>query len=94
MALSFTFCPTLFWLFFGLTLPLTIASPGGVLLPGVFAIGTALPMLGLVGLLASGPVNVGQFMKRFKAANIWLRRAVGIIFVLVGINETLLYWFI
>lgn len=94
VALSFTFCPTLFWLFFGLTLPLAITSPGGVLLPGVFAVGTALPVLGLAGLLASNGVNVGQFVKRFKVADIWLQHAVGIIFVLVGLNETLLYWFI
>jgi len=94
VALAFTFCPTLFWLFFGLTIPLAIASPGGVLLPGVFAVGTALSVLGLAGLLAFGTVNVGQLVKRFKAADVWLRWVVGIIFVLVGINETLLYWFI
>ena len=94
VAFSFTFCPTLFWLFFGLTIPLAIASPEGVLLPGVFALGTALPVLGLAGLLASGTVNAGLFVKRFKAADIWLRRIVGMVFVLVGVNETLLYWFI
>lgn len=94
VAFAFTFCPTLFWLFFGLTLPLAIASPGGVFLPGIFAVGTSLPVLGLVGLFASGTGNVRQFVKQFKAADVWLRHAVGIIFVLVGINETLLYWFI
>ena len=40
VAFSFTFCPTLFWLFFGLTIPLAIASPGGLVFPGVFAVGT------------------------------------------------------
>lgn len=94
VAFSFTFCPTLFWLFFGLTIPLAIASPGGLLLPGVFAIGTALPVLGLAGLLASGTVNMGQFVKHFKAADLWVQRLVGIVFILIGLNETLLYWFI
>ncbi|MBI1880299.1 MAG: sulfite exporter TauE/SafE family protein [Chloroflexi bacterium] len=94
VAFSFTFCPTLFWLFFGLTIPLAIASPGGLLLPGVFAVGTALPVLGLAGLLASGAVNMRPFLKRFKAADVWLQRIVGIVFVLIGLNETLLYWFI
>ena len=56
--------------------------------------GTSLPVLALAGLFASGTVNVRQFVKQFKAADVWLRHAVGIIFVLVGINETLLYWFI
>ena len=92
VAFSFTFCPTLFWLFFGLTIPLAIASPGGVLFPGVFAIGTALPVIGLSALMASGAVNMSQFLRRFKAADVWIQRGVGVIFVLIGINEIVLYW--
>lgn len=94
VAFAFTFCPTLFWLFFGLTIPLAIASPGGLLFPGLFAVGTALPVLGLAGLLASGTVNVGHFVKRFKAADVWIQRAVGGLFVLIGVNEIVLYWFL
>ncbi|MCI0725781.1 MAG: sulfite exporter TauE/SafE family protein [Chloroflexi bacterium] len=93
-AFSFTFCPTLFWLFFGLTIPLAVASPGGLLFPGLFALGTALPVLGLAALLASGTVNVRQFIKRFKAADVWLQRVVGAVFVLIGLNEIILYWFL
>ncbi len=94
VAFSFTFCPTLFWLFFGLTIPLAIASPGGVVFPGVFAIGTVLPVLGLAAVIASGRVNVGRFVKRFKAASVWVQRVVGVIFVVVGIHEVILYWLI
>ncbi len=93
IAFSFTFCPTLFWLFFGLTIPLAIASPGGIVFPGVFAVGTTLPVLGLA-LLAFRAVNTGQFVKRFKAATVWIQRAVGVIFILIGINEIILYWLI
>lgn len=93
-AFSFTFCPTLFWLFFGLTIPLAIASPGGMVFPGVFAVGTAVPVLILATLLASGSVNVRQAVKRFKAADVWLQRVVGIVFILIGLNEIVLYWFI
>lgn len=94
VAFSFTFCPTLFWLFFGLTIPLAIASPGGMVFPGVFAVGTAVPVLILAALLASGSVNVRQAVKRFKAADVWLQRVVGIVFILIGLNEIVLYWFI
>ncbi|MBI3176872.1 MAG: sulfite exporter TauE/SafE family protein [Chloroflexi bacterium] len=92
VAFSFTFCPTLFWLFFGLTIPLAIASPGGLIFPGVFAIGTALPVLGLAGLIASGMINIGEFVRRFKAADVWIQRGVGVVFLLIGINEIVLYW--
>lgn len=91
---SFAFCPTLFWLFFGLTIPLAIASSGGIFLPGVFAIGTALPILGLAALMASGAINLSQFLKRFKAVDVWIQRAAGIIFILIGLNEIVLYWLI
>ena len=92
VAFSFTFCPTLFWLFFGLTIPLAIASTGGLLFPGVFAVGTALPLLGLAALVASGTVNMGTFLQRFKAADQWIQRIVGGIFILVGLHEIVLYW--
>jgi cytochrome c biogenesis protein CcdA len=93
-AFSFTFCPTVFWLFFGLTIPLAIASPGGMAFPGVFAVGTAVPVLILAALLASGSVNVRHAVKRFKAADVWLQLIVGIVFILIGLNEIVLYWFI
>ncbi|MCC6611870.1 MAG: sulfite exporter TauE/SafE family protein [Anaerolineae bacterium] len=91
VAFSFAFCPTLFWLFFGLTIPVAIASPGGVVFPGVFAVGTAIPVLGLAAVMASGRVNIGQFVKRFKATNVWIQRVVGMVFVLIGIHEIILY---
>ena len=94
MAFSFAFCPTLFMLFFGLTIPLAIASPGGVVFPGVFAVGSALPVLGIAGLLASGSVNMSKFIKGFKAANRRLQRVAAVVFVVVGIHEVILYWLI
>ncbi len=93
VAFSFTFCPTLFWLFFGLTIPLAVASPGGVIFPGVFALGTVLPVLALAFLLFR-TLNVRQIIRRFQNYSIWIQRIAAIIFVLVGINELILYWFI
>ncbi len=93
LAFAFTFCPTLFWLFFGLTIPLAIASPGGIVFPGVFAIGTTLPVI-VLALLAYQMVNVGQLVRRFKSASVWVQRVVGVIFILIGINEIILYWLI
>lgn len=91
-AFALAFCPTLFWLFFGLTIPLAIASTGGIIFPSVFAIGTTLPVLGLAGLMASGAVNMSQFIARFKAADVWIQRGAGIVFLLIGLNEIILYW--
>lgn len=94
VAFAFTFCPTLFWLFFGLTIPLALASPGGLAFPGVFALGTTLPLLLFAGLIAAGGGNIRAFVQRAKQIDVWAQRLVGIVFVLIGINEVVLYWFL
>ncbi len=52
----------------------------------------ALPVTGLAALMASGMIHIGQVVKRFKAADVWIQRVVGIVFVLIGLNETALDW--
>jgi len=91
---SFTFCPTLFWLFFGLTIPLALISTGGWTFPGVFAVGTALPLLAFAGLVAYGSEVNRSLMERLKRSHRRVSQFSGGIFVLVGINDTLTYWFL
>ena len=92
VAFAFAFCPTLFLLFFGLTLPLAIASPIGPLYPGVFALGTALPLLLFLVLASAASVSVGSFRRRARGVSLQLNRVVGVVFILVGLNEIVLYW--
>lgn len=94
VAFAFAFCPTLFVLFFGLTLPLAVASPLGPLFPALFALGTTLPLLAFVTLAAAGGVGMGQFIRGAKGAGVVLNRVAGVVFVLVGLHEIVLYWFI
>lgn len=91
---SFTFCPTLFWLFFGLMIPLALSSTGGWIFPGLFAMGTALPLLAFAGLLSSGSEMSGTFMERLKRSQHRISQVSGAIFILAGINDTLTYWII
>lgn len=51
---SFAFWPTLFWLFFGLTVPLAFRSAGGWAFPGLFAVGSSVPLLLVTTLVAAG----------------------------------------
>ena len=89
-AFALAFCPTLFWLFFGLTVPLGLVSPLGVAFPALFAVGTSLPVLVLGGLLAAGaPADVGD---RFGRAGRILTRVAGAVLIVVGVNDTLIYW--
>jgi cytochrome c-type biogenesis protein len=89
---SFTFCPTLFWLFFGLTIPLALRSSAGWTFPGLFAVGTALPLLAFTALLVIGTDLAQGFVARVKRSHRLISRFAGTIFVLAGINDTLTYW--
>ncbi len=92
VAFAFAFCPTLFWLFFGLLVPLSISSRDGLLYPGLFALGTSLPLLAFAGLLALGARNVSRYVHQVKRLDRLARRAAGVVFIIGGANETILYW--
>lgn len=93
-AFSLAFCPTLFLLFFGLTIPLALSSPVGVVYPGVFALGTTLPLLGLAGLLAVGVSGTKDYLAGARRIDAWLRPAAAVVLILAGINDTFTYWFL
>ncbi|HEV8674669.1 MAG TPA: sulfite exporter TauE/SafE family protein [Methylomirabilota bacterium] len=92
VAFSFAFCPTLFWLFFGLTIPLALRSAAGWSFPGLFALGTALPLVAFTGLLALGGGAAGRFVERLTGSHRLVSRVAGVIFILTGIHDTLTYW--
>jgi cytochrome c biogenesis protein CcdA len=91
---SFTFCPTLFWLFFGLMIPRALITTGGWTLPALFALGTVLPLLVFSGLLASGSDLSSKLTERLRRYQRRISQISGAIFILAGINDTLTYWFI
>ena len=91
---SFTFCPTLFWLFFGLMIPLALISTGGWTYPSLFALGTVVPLLVFSGLLASGSDLSSKLTERLKRSQRRISQVSGVIFIVAGINDTLTYWFI
>ncbi|WP_240695306.1 hypothetical protein [Thermus caldilimi] len=84
------FCPTLFWLFFGLLLPLALASSFGFLFPLLFALGTGFP-LGFLLLLFTR-MGRGRALKGMRQVRSHLLRGAGAVFVALGILDTVLYW--
>lgn len=91
---SFTFCPTLFWLFFGLTIPLALQSPAGWSYPLLFAVGTGLPLLAFSGVFAAGSDLAGRWVRRAEGIHRVAARVAGVVFILAGLNDTLTYWFL
>lgn len=93
MGVSFTvaFCPTMFVLFFVTLMPIVLATPYGVVLPSVFAVGTSIPLIIAIFLVWYFGLN-GQFKKRGRRIGLIVQRIAGISMVVLGILDTLTYW--
>jgi cytochrome c-type biogenesis protein len=94
VAFAFAACPTLFVLFFGTMIPLALTSFGGVTFPAIFAIGTSVPLMLFVGLVVYGAQSITPLVKKLRSTDVWVSRIAAIVFILVGVNEILLYWFL
>jgi cytochrome c-type biogenesis protein len=93
MAFSLAFCPTMFWLFFGLMLPSALDSGLGALFPLAFALGTSLPLL-LVLLLLDRGKKKGELLSTMRRGGRWLNLGAGALLVLIGLYDTAIYWFL
>ena len=92
-AFSLAFCPTMFWLFFGLMLPSALDSGLGALFPLAFALGTSLPLL-LVLLLLDRGKKKGELLTTMRRGGRWLNFGAGVLLVLIGFYDTTIYWFL
>lgn len=91
-ACALAFCPTLFLLFFGLLMPMAVANPpGGFFFPLVFAAGTAAPLFLLTALIGSGRGYWQARMRRLRTGGRVVNVVAGVVFVLAGLNDTVLY---
>jgi len=89
---AMAFCPYSGVLYFAMLIPMTIASPDGLFLPLIFAIATGLPVIIFAWLLAYAMGNVGKLYDRIKVFEIWFRRFVAVLFILVGIYYIIIVW--
>lgn len=90
---ALAFCPYSGVLYFGMLIPLTIQSTSGLLLPIVFAIATAIPVIIFAWLLAYTVSGVGKLYNNLKKFEFWFRRIVAVVFIGVGIYLTIEIWF-
>ena len=85
LVFALAFCPYSGVLYFGMLVPLTIASPSGLYLPVLFAIATGIPVIIIAWLLAYTVSGVGNWYNRIKLFENWFRKAVAAVFIIVGI---------
>ena len=82
---ALAFCPYSGILYFGGLIPLSVSATAGYYLPFVFAIATGLPVIIFAWILAYSVSSLGSFYKKVKTFEFWFRRAVSVIFILVGV---------
>ncbi|SDM15171.1 sulfite exporter TauE/SafE family protein [Bacillus sp. OK048] len=88
---SLAFCPTMFILFFVTLMPVVLSNSYGIILPSIFALGTALPLIlfiFIIWYLGGG----GLLMKKGRKFGVIIQRISGIIMLLLGIMDSMTYW--
>ena len=82
---ALAFCPTSGVFYFGMLIPMSATATAGYLLPVVFAIATAIPVLVVAWILAFSVQQLGSFYGKMQKVQKWMTRIVGVLFIVVGI---------
>lgn len=88
---SLAFCPTMFVLFFITLMPIVLSSTYGFMLPAIFAIGTAVPLLLFIFLIWYFGGS-GMMLKKGRKVGTIIQHLAGILMMLLGIFDSLVYW--
>ena len=90
---ALAFCPYSGVLYFGMLIPMTISSASGLYLPVVFAFATGIPVIIFAWLLAYTVSGVGKLYNSLKIFEIWFRRVISVIFIVIGIYYVMIIYF-
>ena len=85
MLFALAFCPISGVFYFGMLIPLAIQNSDPILIPSIFAIATGLPVIIFSLILVFSVSKMGEVMKKVQTFEKWMRKAVAIIFIVVGI---------
>jgi cytochrome c biogenesis protein CcdA len=90
---ALSFCPVSAALYFGSLIPLALKVNSNVVLPVIYGIGTALPVMVFAVLLALSAQSVGKAYNILAKIEWWARIITGWIFILLGLYFSLKYIF-
>jgi len=85
---ALSFCPFSAVLFFGMLVPLALSTKDPIGVPLAFGFATGLPVILFSVLLVTGVKRCSNFLGKVQAAEVWFRRIVGVIFILIGLYFT------
>jgi cytochrome c biogenesis protein CcdA len=87
---AISFCPISAALFFGSLFSLAIKNQSMVIIPSVYGIGTALPVLVFAFIIAFSVNRIGRIFDALKVFEKWARISTGMIFILAGLYLVLI----
>jgi cytochrome c-type biogenesis protein len=90
---ALSFCPVSAALFFGSLIPLAVDHQSTIVMPTVYGVGTALPVVAFAILIALGAKWVGVAFNRISIFEKWARRITAVVFILVGSYLVAVYLF-
>ncbi|MFC2172559.1 aromatic aminobenezylarsenical efflux permease ArsG family transporter [Acidobacteriota bacterium] len=93
LVFALSFCPVSAALFFGSLLPLAVKYESSILLPFLYGVGTALPVVFFAVLISLGARSIGTAFNKIATVEKWARRITGLAFILIGFYFTLAYIF-
>ena len=93
LVFALAFCPYSGVLYFGMLVPLTVASASGLYLPVIFALATGIPVIIFAWVLAYAVSGIGGVYQKVKSFEIWFRRIIAVLFILVGIYYIIRVYF-
>jgi cytochrome c biogenesis protein CcdA len=91
--LALTFCPVSAALFFGSLVPLAVRHQSSLLLPSLYGIGTALPVVAFSVILAFAANRLSRAFNALTVIERWMRRLTAGVFIVVGGYYCLIYLF-
>jgi cytochrome c biogenesis protein CcdA len=82
---ALTFCPLSAALFFGSLIPLAIDGKSAVLMPSIYGLGTALPVVAFVFVMAFSVKSIGKVFDKLTQIEKWVRKLTAVVFICAGI---------
>ena len=93
LAFALAFCPVSAALFFGSLVPLAVKHQSPLVLPSLYAVGTAVPVVAFSFILAFSANRVSRAFDALTLIERWMRRITALVFILVGGYYCLIYLF-
>lgn len=93
LVFALAFCPYSGVLYFGMLVPITVSSASGLLLPVIFAITTGIPVIVFAWVLAYMVSGIGNMYMKVKVFELWFRRIISVLFILVGVYYIIRVYF-